>query len=72
MTGSSLGCLQFINHASGSNLQIGTNSTPEIQVLYEFALDGKAVTLIDTPGFDNTSMSDADILKMIGFSLAAM
>lgn len=33
--------------------------------LSEIVLDGKAVTLIDTPGFDDTERTDADILEMI-------
>jgi GTPase Era involved in 16S rRNA processing len=30
-----------------------------------FRLRGRQVILIDTPGFDDTNKSDADILKMI-------
>lgn len=30
-----------------------------------FAIDGRPVILIDTPGFDDTTKSDTDILKMI-------
>ena len=36
----------------------------------EFVLDGTTVTLIDIPGFDDTSKSDADILKIISAFLA--
>lgn len=32
---------------------------------YSFSLDGRKVTLIDTPGFDDSETSDADILKLI-------
>ena len=45
--------------------------TAEVQVASEFTLDGKAVALIDTPGFDDTSKSDTEILKVIAFFLAA-
>ena len=45
--------------------------TAEVQVANEFTLDGRVVALIDTPGFDDASMSDTDILKMIAFFLAA-
>ena len=45
--------------------------TAEVQVADEFTLDGKMVTLIDTPGFDDTSKSDTEILKMIALFLAA-
>ena len=73
MTRNSLGCLQFINLASGSNLRIGMlleSCTAEVQLADKFTLDGRAVTLIDTPGFDDTSKSDVDILKMIAAFLA--
>ena len=30
----------------------------------------KRVTLIDTPGFDDTSLSDTDVLKMIALYLS--
>ncbi|KAH0832406.1 hypothetical protein J3R83DRAFT_13442 [Lanmaoa asiatica] len=35
-----------------------------------FFLDGRTVTLIDTPGFDDTTRSDTDILKSITDYLA--
>ena len=44
--------------------------TAEIQVADEFILDGRMVTLIDTPGFDDTTRRDTEILKMIAFFLA--
>ena len=73
VTRNSLGCLQFINLASGSNLRIGMlleSCTAEVQFADKFTLDGRAVTLFDTPGFDDTSKSDVDILKMIAAFLA--
>ena len=66
-------CLQFINFASGSSLRVGTgldSCTAEVQLANKFTLDGREVTLIDTPGFDDTSKSDTEILKMIAFFLA--
>lgn len=36
-----------------------------VQTAPPLVLDGKVVTLIDTPGFDDTTKSDTDILKMI-------
>jgi predicted GTPase len=33
-------------------------------------LKGRPVTLIDTPGFDDTTKSDSDILRMIAAFLA--
>ena len=68
-------CSQFINCASGSNLPVGTGlelCTAEVQVAGEFALDGRAVTLIDIPGFDDTTKSDTETLKEIAFFLASV
>ena len=68
------GRLQFINLASGSNLRIGMDlesCTSEVQLANEFTLDGRTVSLIDTPGFDDTLKSDTDILRMIAAYLAA-
>ena len=45
--------------------------TAEVKLANKFTLDGKTVTLVDTPGFDDTLKSDADILKMIAAFLAA-
>ena len=72
-TRNSLDCLQFINLASNSSLRIGMgleSSTAEVQLTDEFTLDGRGVILIDTPGFDDTSRSDTDILEMIAAFLA--
>ena len=44
--------------------------TAEVQLADKFALDGRSVTLIDTPGFDDTTKSDSDILEMIAAFLA--
>lgn len=30
-----------------------------------FELDGRTVTLIDTPGFDDTNKSEVEVLKLI-------
>ena len=73
MTRNSPGWPQFINLASGSSLRIGMglgSSTTEVQLAEEFTVDGKRVILIDTPGFDDVSKSDADILKTIAAFLA--
>lgn len=62
-----------INEASGSDFAIGRgleSCTSEVQVTKPFKLNGREVTLIDTPGFDDTSRSDTDILAMIGAYLS--
>jgi len=59
--------------ASGSDLRIGmdlASCTAEVQLADEFSLDGRQVILIDTPGFDDTTKSDTDILKLIAAFLA--
>ncbi|KAG2347712.1 hypothetical protein BDR05DRAFT_836555, partial [Suillus weaverae] len=58
----------FINIASGSDLRVGMgleSCTNEVQTSQSFMLDGKRVVLVDTPGFDDTTKSDTDVLKMI-------
>ena len=65
--------LQFINRASGSNLKVGkalNSCTAEVALADVFTLDERRVILIDTPGFDDTSRSDTDILRMIAAYLA--
>ena len=44
--------------------------TAEVQVADEFVIDGRRVILIDTPGFDDTNVSDAEILEKIAAFLA--
>ena len=74
MTRNSPNCLQFINIASDSKLRVGTDldsCTDKVQPTDEFTLDGRGVMLIDTPGFDDTTKSDTDILETIAAFLAA-
>ncbi|KAF9260260.1 P-loop containing nucleoside triphosphate hydrolase protein, partial [Marasmius fiardii PR-910] len=64
----------FINLASGGSLAIGSglkSCTSTIQLSPSFLLDGRQVVLIDTPGFDDTNVSDADILELIAAFLAS-
>ncbi|KAG2147594.1 P-loop containing nucleoside triphosphate hydrolase protein [Suillus clintonianus] len=63
----------FINEASGTDFAVGKgleSCTNEVQATKPFKLNGREVTLIDTPGFDDTSRSDTDILAMIGAYLS--
>ena len=46
--------------------------TAEVQLSDQFTLDRRRVVLIDTPGFDDTSKSDTEILQMIAAFLATM
>ncbi|GJE89827.1 P-loop containing nucleoside triphosphate hydrolase protein [Phanerochaete sordida] len=58
----------FINLISGSHLNVGyglESCTSEVEVTSPFLLDGKMITLIDTPGFDDTVKTEAEILRLI-------
>ncbi|KAG6379452.1 hypothetical protein JVT61DRAFT_11932 [Boletus reticuloceps] len=57
----------FINVASGSNLPVRTSfgsGTTELKSS-TFSLDGQTVVLIDTPGFDDGTLSVLEVLKLI-------
>ncbi|KAL4256708.1 hypothetical protein AB1N83_011719 [Pleurotus pulmonarius] len=59
---------QFVNLASASALKVGDNlrsCTTDTQVSKSFQLDGRQISLIDTPGFDDTTKSDFDVLNVI-------
>ncbi|KAG1747163.1 P-loop containing nucleoside triphosphate hydrolase protein [Suillus paluster] len=63
----------FINKASGSDLPVGDgleSCTSEVRTSRPFVVGGSVVTLIDTPGFDDTSRTDTDILSMIAAYLS--
>ncbi|KAI6098405.1 P-loop containing nucleoside triphosphate hydrolase protein [Pisolithus croceorrhizus] len=65
----------FINLASGSELRVGSgleSCTNEVQTSIPFKVGGKQVVLLDTPGFDDTSMTDTDVLRIISAYLVAM
>lgn len=65
----------FINTVSGSHLAVGDglkSCTNSVELSQSFMLAGRTVRLIDTPGFDDTNLSDTDILVMIGASLSKM
>ncbi|KAF7336788.1 GTP-binding protein A [Mycena venus] len=67
------GKTSFINLLSGSNLLVGRglqSCTSAVQVASPFQLDGRWITLIDTPGFDDTSKSDTEVLTQIAAFLA--
>ncbi|KAG8213034.1 P-loop containing nucleoside triphosphate hydrolase protein [Butyriboletus roseoflavus] len=58
----------FINLASGSNLREGAgleSCTNEVQTSIPFHIGRQQVILIDTPGFDDTTLTDTDVLKLI-------
>lgn len=51
-----------------SNLK---SCTTKVEHTKPFYVDGVPVTLIDTPGFDDSVVADSDILKSIASYLAA-
>ncbi|TFK29014.1 hypothetical protein FA15DRAFT_583185 [Coprinopsis marcescibilis] len=58
----------FINTISNSSLQTSAglrSCTDSVHESPPFQLDGRNVVLIDTPGFDDTSKSDTEILELI-------
>lgn len=64
---------QFINCASESDLPVGRgleSCTVDVQMSKPFYLDQRMVTLIDTPGFDDTNRKERDILTHISAYLA--
>ena len=70
----SLRLTQFVNLASGSSLEVGKglqSCTNAVQMVEAFDLDGRRVVLIDTPGFNDTTQSDTEILRMIVAFLGA-
>jgi len=63
----------FINLISGSNLGVGKglkSRTSAVDFGGTFDLGGRRVTLIDTPGFDDTTQSNTDVLNTIAAFLA--
>ena len=61
---------KFINLASNSSLKIGEgleSCTERVEMSEPFQLEpnGRYIRLIDTPGFDDSFKSDADILNTI-------
>ncbi|KAG8741199.1 hypothetical protein FRC10_003193 [Ceratobasidium sp. 414] len=64
----------FANLASGENdLVVGhgvKSCTQEVGKTSMFVVDGRPVVLVDCPGFDDTHLSDAEILKRIAGFLA--
>ncbi|KAG9251956.1 P-loop containing nucleoside triphosphate hydrolase protein [Emericellopsis atlantica] len=64
----------FISLLADQSLEIGhsLNSCTVHVGVYSFSLGDQTVYLIDTPGFDDTSRPDSEILKDIAFFFAAI
>jgi len=65
----------FINLVTGANFAVGAglkSCTKGIEVSPPFMLDGRRVALVDTPGFDDTNMTDTEVLTLIALFLSQM
>ncbi|KAJ3509701.1 hypothetical protein NMY22_g16207 [Coprinellus aureogranulatus] len=63
----------FINLVSGSHLRTSQSlksCTEAVSATEPFVVDGRKVVLVDTPGFDDTTKTDSEILKLIADFLA--
>lgn len=67
---------EFANCTSGSSdFPVGrslASCTTEARTSKPFLVDGKIVTIIDTPGFDDTRRGDAEVLSSIAAYLTEM
>lgn len=64
----------FANLVSGSAFRTSNglrSCTDVVDVTEPFEVDGRRVVLVDTPGFDDTTKSDTDILTLIAEFLAS-
>lgn len=58
----------FVNDASGGDLEVGDqldSCTQDVTSSPRFQVDGQEVILFDTPGFDDTELSDTEVLQRI-------
>ncbi|CAE7189164.1 unnamed protein product [Rhizoctonia solani] len=74
--GTGVGKSTFVNDASGTDsMPVGhdlPSCTQQVIASETFKLDGQDLVLFDTPGFDDTTISDADTLKRIAEFLEFM
>ncbi|KAI0342625.1 P-loop containing nucleoside triphosphate hydrolase protein [Trametopsis cervina] len=72
--GTGVGKSSFINAVSGSRLAVSSSLGSCTTAVAEstFALSNRTVTLLDTPGFDDTTRSDIDILQTIASHLCSI
>ncbi|KZP07740.1 hypothetical protein FIBSPDRAFT_679870, partial [Athelia psychrophila] len=63
----------FVNLLSGSTLHVGKglrSCTSDVEATAPFDFQGRRLVMFDTPGFDDTTKSDTDILKLVATYLA--
>lgn len=59
----------------GTGMHVGhdlRSCTQQVTASEPFNVDGQSIVLFDTPGFDDTTISDADTLKRIAEFLESM
>lgn len=64
----------FANLVSGSSMRVGSGlkaCTQDVEQSNAFQVDGRLVVVIDCPGFDDTYLTETEILKRLGGFLAA-
>jgi predicted GTPase len=67
--------LQFINEVSGSDLVVSDDlesCTADVQTSSLFIVCDRQLKMIDTPGFDDTNKTDAQILSEIAIWLGKL
>ena len=67
--------MKFVNLASGGQLVVGNtlqSCTNGVDISPAFIIDGKPTLLVDTPGFDDTTKTETEILSMLATFLANM
>ncbi|KAI1071787.1 hypothetical protein LB507_005469 [Fusarium sp. FIESC RH6] len=60
----------FINQVTGENVEIGhglTSHTMDVSIYTHRITPERCVYVVDTPGFDDTSRNDTEILKEVAF-----
>ena len=64
--------MNLISESKSFTVGDGLRSCTSEVEFTETVIDGRTVTLIDTPGFDDTNVSDTDLLKMIALTFSTM
>jgi predicted GTPase len=60
---------KFVNTVSGDSLQTSDrlgSCTAEVQLSKPFMVNGRTVRLVDTPGFNDSTRSDTEVLGVVG------
>ncbi|KAK3217615.1 hypothetical protein GRF29_1g3553560 [Pseudopithomyces chartarum] len=57
----------FVRNVTNADYEVGHGLTSQTKVVQpaEATIEGRKVTLVDTPGFDDTHLTDREVLKLI-------